>query len=86
MEDHLFFCHRRPPFCPACGAIFDTYAVCDAHIVSRSCKRREGLPAVEGLTEGQARELSLRLDSRLSRAEQYRAIWKVVHPDIEPPC
>jgi len=85
VENHLFFFHRRPPFCPVCGVTFTTYAACDTHIVSRACQKTEPLPFVEGLTEVQTKELTQCLDSRLSKAEQYRAIWEVVHPGIEPP-
>lgn len=83
VEKHLFFHHRRPPFCPICRTIFETYAARDAHLITRTCKKTESLPVVEGLTETQVRDLSLCLDSKLSAAEQYRAMWEIVHPGVE---
>lgn len=85
VKRHLDLHHRRPPFCPVCGRTFATHAACDSHIVSRSCPPSETRPVVEGLTEAQIEKLSRRSDPSLSEAEQYRAVWEIVFPGIEPP-
>jgi len=83
VEEHLFFHHRQPPFCPVCGLTFPTHALSDAHIVSRSCEKTESPPVVEGLTQRQISELARCLDSQLSSSRQYSEILEVVHPGIE---
>ena len=83
VEEHLFFHHRQPPFCPVCGLTFPTHALSDAHIVSRSCEKTESPPVVEGLTQRQISELARCLDSQLSSSTQYSEILEVVHPGIE---
>ncbi|KAK0645727.1 hypothetical protein B0T16DRAFT_145770 [Cercophora newfieldiana] len=84
VEEHLFFHHRRPPFCPVCGLTFDTHTLCNAHIVSRICEKTESVPVVDGLTERETNELSRCLDLRATRTRQYRAMWEIVHPGIDP--
>ena len=84
LEGHLHVFHRQAPHCPRCGSTFETHAAENEHIVSSSCKRKEVLPTVEGLTETQTRKLSRCLDQALSEEDQYRAMWAVVHPGMEP--
>ncbi|KAK0742663.1 hypothetical protein B0T18DRAFT_413473 [Schizothecium vesticola] len=83
VEEHLFFHHRQPPFCPVCGLTFPTHALSNAHVVSRSCEKTESPPVVEGLTQRQISELARCLDSQLSSSRQYRGILEVVHPGTE---
>jgi hypothetical protein len=83
VEEHLFFHHRQPPFCPVCGLTFSTHALANAHVVARSCEMTESPPVVEGLTQRQISELARCLDSQLSSSRQYRGILEVVHPGIE---
>lgn len=84
LEGHLHVFHRQAPHCPRCGLTFETHAAENEHIVSSSCERKEVLPTVEGLTETQTRKLSRCLDLALSEEDQYRAMWAVVHPGMEP--
>ena len=82
---HLCIRHRRPPFCPVCGARFKTHAACDSHIVSRTCSLSETPPVVAGLAEEQIEDLWQLPDSSRSEAELYRAIWDIVLPGVQPP-
>jgi hypothetical protein len=84
VKQHLWFAHRRSPFCPICGEIFPTTAGRDQHIRARSCTVRT-VPDIEGISIEQMKLLARRLNAELSQEERWFAVWDVVFPDVPRP-
>jgi hypothetical protein len=84
VKQHLWFAHRRLPFCPICREVFPTTAECDQHIRARSCTVRTE-PDVEGISIEQMKLLARRLDAGLSQEEKWFAVWDVVFPEVPRP-
>ncbi|KAI8956581.1 hypothetical protein F5Y11DRAFT_342577 [Daldinia sp. FL1419] len=79
VKQHVWNAHRLPPYCPICGRIFPTMAICDEHIRSRACDLRE-LPTPEGITVQQAQRLAYPSDPRMHEELQWLSIWAIVFP------
>jgi hypothetical protein len=84
VKQHLWFAHRRSPFCPICGDFFPTTADCDQHIRARSCTVRT-VPDIEGISIEQMKLLARRLNAELSQEEKWFAVWDVVFPEVPRP-
>lgn len=93
LRRHLQTAHRRPPWCPACGARFARAAARDVHVRAFACVPPSSassssepvqLPAPPaGLADTQLRRLARRPDPAASAERQWAALWRLCFGDDE---
>lgn len=89
LRRHLQTAHRRPPWCPACGARFARAAARDTHVRAFACCAA-GAPSAAalpppGLAERQLRRLARRPDPGVPASQQWAALWRLCFGDDEAP-
>ncbi|KXH34410.1 hypothetical protein CSIM01_00321 [Colletotrichum simmondsii] len=76
VKQHLNRKHRQPSYyCPTCWMIFDEPTDRDIHISQRGCSLQDQVN-YEGISEGQSRQLTRKVDRRLSEKQQWFSIEK----------
>ncbi|KAI1086551.1 hypothetical protein F5B19DRAFT_498246 [Rostrohypoxylon terebratum] len=84
VKQHLDRVHERPHFCPVCWTKFRLEEEYQYHIRERKCSVRPEV-AIEGVTSEQKKLLKCRSDTRLSKREQWYAIYRILFPDKPQP-
>lgn len=84
VKQHLNRKHRQPSYyCPTCWMVFDQPTDRDIHISQRGCSLQDQVN-YEGISEDQSRQLTRKVDRRLSEEQQWFSVWDIVFPDV--PC
>ncbi|KAI0552900.1 hypothetical protein F4679DRAFT_28524 [Xylaria curta] len=84
VKQHLRRNHMRPLYCPTCWETFKVEETFYSHIEGRSClpkPKRE----LEGVTSTQQGLLEHKADRKLSRSDQWYAIFSILFPDSPRP-
>ncbi|KAK1467680.1 hypothetical protein CCUS01_07211 [Colletotrichum cuscutae] len=85
VKQHLNRKHRQPSYyCPTCWMIFDKPTDRDIHISQRGCFLQDRVN-YEGISEDQSRQLTRKVDRRLSEEQQWFSVWDIVFPDVPRP-
>ncbi|KXH65329.1 hypothetical protein CNYM01_00906 [Colletotrichum nymphaeae SA-01] len=85
VKQHLNRKHRQPSYyCPTCWMIFDKPTDRDIHISQRGCSLQDQVN-YEGISEDQSRQLTRKVDRRLSEEQQWFSVWDIVFPDVPRP-
>ncbi|KAK1729798.1 uncharacterized protein BDZ83DRAFT_788777 [Colletotrichum acutatum] len=85
VKQHLNRKHRQPSYyCPTCWMIFDQPTDRDIHISQRGCSLQDHV-GYEGISEDQSRQLTRKVDRRLSEEQQWYSVWDIVFPDVPRP-
>lgn len=84
VEEHVFWEHRRPMFCPVCKEEFPSGRDRDAHIRLRTCRgNKSNTP--EGITDDQEERLNREEKLFLSEDLRWFQIWDTIFPHVERP-
>lgn len=84
VKQHLARTHEKPFHCPTCWEIFRDEDRFYGHIQERACATKPGT-VLDGITTAQKKLLERRADKRLSKSEQWYAIFSILFPDQPHP-
>ena len=82
---HLWRCHEVPIHCAICYAEFDTTAQRDEHLRQRACVLCESPKQWDGITADKKERLKKRVNTKLSKSEQWYDMCRILFPDAPLP-
>ncbi|KAK3984306.1 hypothetical protein QBC44DRAFT_253140 [Cladorrhinum sp. PSN332] len=87
VREHVATAHRRPHYCPACGAIFRSASASNRHIQAQTCPVRViSRDEIDGVPEDNMARLNRWSPQRSqSDEERWYSIWDILFPGIEAP-
>lgn len=76
---HLWRCHKIPIYCPRCFSEFAAEDERDTHIREVNCDIKE-IKVLEGVTAEQKAKLTRRVNTKLTRREQWNEMYTILFP------